>query len=139
MNKFMTENTEYSNEHVYFINQLYRDFLLPTILGDDNASILYWAGKRVARKYDLTDFDDLADFFAMAEFGKLEKTKERRSSTTFELSGQTVEDRLDSDSKEFSLESGMIAEAVQKATGKTTESEINILPKEKKVEITARF
>ncbi|MDY4730191.1 MAG: DUF2507 domain-containing protein, partial [Lactobacillus amylovorus] len=34
---------------------------------------------------------------------------------------------------------GMIAEAVQKATGKTTESEINILPKEKKVEITARF
>ena len=112
---------------------------MPTILGDDNASILYWAGKRVARKYDLTDFDDLADFFAMAEFGKLKKTKERRSSTTFELSGQTVEDRLDSDSKEFSLESGMIAEAVQKATGKTTESEINILPKEKKVEITARF
>ena len=124
MNKFMTENTEHSNEHVYFINQLYRDFLLPTVLGDDNASILYWAGKRVARKYDLTDFDDLADFFAMAEFGKLEKTKERRSSTTFELSGQTVEDRLDSDSKEFSLESGMIAEAVQKATGKTTESEL---------------
>ena len=54
----MTENTEHSNEHVYFINQLYRDFLLPTILGNDNASILYWAGKRVARKYDLTDFDD---------------------------------------------------------------------------------
>lgn len=42
MNKFMTENTEHSNEHVYFINQLYRDFLLPTILGDDNATILYW-------------------------------------------------------------------------------------------------
>ena len=39
MNKFMTENTEHSNEHVYFINQLYRDFLLPTILGNDNASI----------------------------------------------------------------------------------------------------
>lgn len=40
MNKFMTENTEHANEHVYFINQLYRDFLLPTILGDDNAPIL---------------------------------------------------------------------------------------------------
>ena len=52
MNKFMTENTENTNEHVYFINQLYRDFLLPTILGDDDASILYWAGKRIARKYD---------------------------------------------------------------------------------------
>lgn len=139
MNNFMTENTEHANEHVYFINQLYRDFLLPTILGDDNATILYWAGKRIARHYDLTDLDDLVEFFNMAEFGKLEKVKERRSSTVFELSGQTVEDRLNSDSKEFSLESGMIAEAVEKATGRVTESEINILAKNKKVQITARF
>ena len=51
MNKFMTEN---ANEHVYFINQLYRDFLLPTILGDDDAPILYWAGKRISRHYDLS-------------------------------------------------------------------------------------
>lgn len=139
MNNFMTENTEHANEHVYFINQLYRDFLLPTILGDDNATILYWAGKRIARHYDLTDLDDLVEFFNMAEFGKLEKVKERRSSTVFELSGQTIEDRLNSDSKEFSLESGMIAEAVEKATGRVTESEINILAKNKKVQITARF
>lgn len=75
----------------------------------------------------------------MAKFGTLVKTKERRASITFELSGQNIEDRLDSDSKEFSLESGMIAEAVQKETGKTTESEITILPKEKKVQIIARF
>ena len=136
MNKFMTEN---ANEHVYFINQLYRDFLLPTILGDDDAPILYWAGKRISRHYDLIDFDDLVDFFHMAKFGTLVKTKERRASITFELSGQNIEDRLDSDSKEFSLESGMIAEAVQKETGKTTESEITILPKEKKVQIIARF
>lgn len=136
MNKFMTEN---ANEHVYFINQLYRDFLLPTILGDDDAPILYWAGKRISRHYALSDFDDLADFFRMAKFGNLAKTKERRSSITFEISGQNIEDRLDSDSKEFSLESGMIAEAVQKETGKTTESEITILPKEKKVQIIARF
>ncbi|WP_297952091.1 YslB family protein [uncultured Lactobacillus sp.] len=139
MNKFMTENTEHTNEHVYFINQLYRDFLLPTILGDDDAAILYWAGKRIARKYDLSDFDDLVEFFSMAEFGNLEKVKERRSHTIYELSGQTVEDRLNSDSKEFSLEGGMIAEAVQTATGRTTESEINILDKEKKVQFIARF
>ena len=94
MNKFMTENTENTNEHVYFINQLYRDFLLPTILGDDDASILYWAGKRIARKYDLSDYDDLVEFFA---------------------------------------------EAFQKSTGRTTECEINILDKEKKVQFIARF
>lgn len=139
MNKFMTENMKHANEHVYFINQLYRDFLLPTILGDDNASILYWAGKRISRHYDLSDFDDLAEFFEMAEFGTLKKVKEKRASTIFELSGQTITDRLASDSKEFSLESGMIAEAVQKATGRTTESEINVLAKENKVQIIARF
>jgi hypothetical protein len=33
----------------------------------------------------------------------------------------------------------MIAEAVQKETERVTESEINILKKEKKVQITAKF
>ncbi|TGY15518.1 YslB family protein [Lactobacillus intestinalis] len=135
----MQNNTEHSNEHVYFINQLYRDFLLPTILGNDNATILYWAGKRISRHYDIASFDDLAEFFNMAEFGQLSRTKERRSSVTFELTGQSVEDRLNSDSKEFALESGMIAEAVQKETGKTCESEITILDKENKVQFLARF
>ena len=135
----MQNNTEHSNEHVYFINQLYRDFLLPTILGNDNATILYWAGKRISRHYDIASFNDLAEFFNMAEFGQLSRTKERRSSVTFELTGQSVEDRLNSDSKEFALESGMIAEAVQKETRKTCESEITILDKENKVQFLARF
>lgn len=135
----MTDKTNQTNEHVYFINQLYRDFLFPEILGDDNATILYWAGKRISRHYDLSSFDDVVAFFNQAEFGELEKVKERRASTTFVLSGQTVTDRLNSDSKEFSLEAGMIAEAMQKDTGRTTECEINILDKENKVEILARF
>ncbi|KRL91263.1 YslB family protein [Lactobacillus kalixensis] len=135
----MENNTEQPNEHVYFINQLYRDFLLPEILGDDNAAILYWAGKRVARHYALSSFDDLVEFFNMAEFGNLVKVKERRSSITYELSGQTVEDRLNSDSKEFSLESGMIAETVQTTMDRPTECEIAILEKEKKVQLVARF
>ncbi|TSO25942.1 YslB family protein [Lactobacillus sp. LL6] len=134
----MENNTEH-NEHVYFVNQLYRDFILPTILGDDDATILYWAGKRISRHYDLSSFEDLADFFAMAEFGTLTKVKERRSSTTFELSGQNVADRLSSDSREFALESGMIAEALEKESGRTTESEITILDKQKTVEFLARF
>lgn len=135
----MQMNTEQPSEHVYFINQLYRDFLLPEILGEDNATILYWAGKRITRHYDLASFEDLAEFFEMAEFGKLKKIKERRSSITYELTGQTVVDRLNSNSQEFSLESGMLAETVQKETGRTTECEISILTKENKVELVARF
>lgn len=134
----MENNTEH-NEHVYFVNQLYRDFLLPTILGKDDADILYWAGKRISRHYDLASFEDLAEFFEMAEFGTLTKTKERRSSTTFELSGQTVTDRLNSDSREFALESGMIAEAVEKETAHPTECEITILDKQNKIQFLARF
>ncbi|GAA3627285.1 YslB family protein [Lactobacillus hamsteri] len=134
----MQDNNQ-TNEHVYFLNQLYRDFLLPEILGDDNNAILYWAGKRIARHYALSSFDDLVEFFETAEFGTLTKVKERRSSITFELSGQNIVDRLNSDSKEFSIESGMIAEVVQKETDRSTESEITILDKEKKVQILARF
>ena len=59
------------NEHVYFVNQLYRDFLLPTILGGDTPAILYWAGKRITRKYALSEFEDLSEFFKLAEFGNL--------------------------------------------------------------------
>ncbi len=135
----MQDNINQSNEHVYFINQLYRDFLLPEILGKDTTTILYWAGKRISRHYNLSSFDDLVDFFTHAEFGKLEKVKERRTSTIFELSGQTVSDRLNSDSKEFSLEAGMIAEALQEESNRTTECEIKILDKEEKVQLTATF
>lgn len=130
---------EKPNEHVYFINELYRDFLLPEILGDDNATILYWAGKRISRHYDLETVADVVDFFNMAEFGTLTQTKTRRSNITFELSGQTVADRLASDSKEFSLEAGMIAEALQKERGRSTECEIHIQPKQKKVQLVANF
>ena len=135
----MQDNINQTKEHVYFINQLYRDFLLPEILGKDTTTILYWAGKRISRHYNLSSFDDLVDFFTHAEFGKLEKVKERRTSTIFELSGQTVSDRLNSDSKEFSLEAGMIAEALQEESNRTTECEIKILDKEEKVQLTATF
>ena len=135
----MQDNLEQVDEHVYFLNQLYRDFLLPEILGEDNATILYWAGKRIARHYNLVAFEDLEEFFQIAEFGKIVKVKEKRASISFELCGQIVVDRLNSDSREFSLESGMIAEVVQKETGRTTECEIQILDKEQKVEILARL
>ena len=135
----MQDNLEQVDEHVYFLNQLYRDFLLPEILGEDNATILYWAGKRIARHYNLVAFEDLEEFFQIAEFGKIVKVKEKRASISFELSGQIVVDRLNSDSREFSLESGMIAEVVQKETGRTTECEIKIWDKEQKVEILARL
>ncbi|MBD5429965.1 YslB family protein [Lactobacillus sp.] len=130
----MTESTE----HIYFINSLYRDFLLPTILGKDDSEILYWAGKHISRKYALSTIEDLIDFFNMAEFGELELIKDKKHYALFKLTGQSVSDRLDSDSHEFSLESGIIAECLQRHSGKITEASATVYPKEHYVEITAQ-
>lgn len=130
----MTESTE----HIYFINSLYRDFLFPTILGKDNSEILYWAGKHISRKYDLSTIEDLTEFFNMAEFGELELVKDKKHSTLFKLKGQSVSDRLDSDSHEFSLESGIIAECLQRRSGNVTEASATVHPREHYVEITAQ-
>lgn len=127
------------NDHVYFVSQLYRDFLLPTILGGDTPAILYWAGKRITRKYALSEFEDLSEFFKMAKFGNLTIVKERRSSVIFSLSGQPISDRLAGGSWEFSLESGMIAEAVEQNRGRSAEAEIAIDDKKETVQITAFF
>ncbi|RHW52476.1 MULTISPECIES: YslB family protein [Lactobacillus] len=132
-------NDNQQNEHIYFVNQLYRDFLLPTILGSDNNEILYWAGKRIARKYDLASFDDINSFFSTTGFGILTKIKERRTEIIMELTGQSVVDRLNSGINEFSLEAGIIAEAFQNETNRTTECEQKIDEKQKKVQLITKF
>ncbi|KRL63051.1 YslB family protein [Lactobacillus psittaci] len=128
-----------NNEHSYFINQLYRDFLLPKILGEDTKEILYWAGKQIARHYALSDVSDLTEFFEMSEFGALTLVKEKRASQTFELTGQSVTDRLDSKSTDFELEAGIIAETLEKANDRPCEASVTILTKEQKVQIIAQF
>ena len=127
-----------NQEHLYFLNSLYRDTILPQILGPDNDPILYWAGKHVSRKYDLSDVDELPEFFDMAEFGKLDILKLRRHSAEFELSGQIVKDRLASNSTEFSLECGIIAECLERQNGTPTEAAAKVDEKKKTVQITAQ-
>lgn len=111
-----------NNEHTYFINQLYRDFLLPTILGKDNAEILYWAGKRISHQFQLDNKEDLASFFENTNFGTLTLKKEKKGRLIFELSGPVVADRLSANSSEFALETGIIAETLAIQTGQFVEA-----------------
>ncbi|MBA1392384.1 DUF2507 domain-containing protein [Lactobacillus sp. XV13L] len=134
----MQDNSQ-QNEHVYFINQLYRDFILPTILGNDTGEILYWSGKHIAQKYDLASYEDITSFFMTAQFGVLTLIKKRRSEVVLELSGQNVADRLDSGIREFTLEAGIVAAALEKEYQRTTECELKIDAKNKRVQLTARF
>ncbi|MDY5610601.1 MAG: DUF2507 domain-containing protein, partial [Lactobacillus johnsonii] len=54
-----------------------------------------------------------------------------------ELSGQVVTDRLDSQSDEFSLESGIIAECLERQNGTPTEASATVTKKHV-VQITAQ-
>lgn len=81
----------------------------------------------------------MVSFFNTAEFGLLEKTKTHRNEEVFKLTGQSVTDRINSGSQEFSLEAGIVAEAIQKETGRTTECEIKIDDRKKEVKLLAKF
>lgn len=115
-----------TEEQTYFLNQLYRDFLLPTILGSDTRDILYWAGKKIARQYQLDSVEDLPEFFQIASFGELTLETAKSTKMKFELTGAVVADRLAAKSLEFSLEGGVIAEAVSIGTGHTAETQISV-------------
>lgn len=128
-----------SSEKLYFLNQLYRDFILPDILGSDTAEILYWSGKHVSRKYDLSNEDDLEEFFNMAGFGELKLVKETRRELFWTLGGQNIVDRIASGAKEFSLESGIIAQEVQNEKERDAEAAAVISKKGDSIQFTARF
>lgn len=51
--------------------ELIREVLLPDMLGQDYADMMYWAGKKLARKFPLESREDLPAFFLDAGWGTL--------------------------------------------------------------------
>ncbi|MFT8458453.1 MAG: YslB family protein [Liquorilactobacillus ghanensis] len=98
-----------------------RDILLPDLLGS-NSNILYWAGKRLARKFNLAKDEDLPLFFTASNWGKLERVKAKRQQQLFKLSGPIVALRLKQKTPEFQLEAGFLAETIQNQVGFLTEA-----------------
>ena len=108
------ENVDTLTEN-YFAVSVLRDFILPDLLDKDTVELLYWAGKNLSRQLIL-DMESLPDLFSKAGFGNLEVAKQSPSSYTYKLTGPEVEQRFDTnnDDPEFSLETGIIAETVEK-------------------------
>jgi len=108
------ENVDTLTEN-YFAVSVLRDFILPDLLDKDTVELLYWAGKNLSRQLIL-DMESLPDLFNKAGFGKLEITKQTLNSYIYKLNGPEVEQRFDTnnDDPEFSLETGIIAETVEK-------------------------
>ncbi|WAA11618.1 YslB family protein [Fervidibacillus halotolerans] len=90
---------------------LIRDELLEDLLGKDGPDILYWAGKRLARKYPLFSMEEVKEFFLNAGWGVLEIKEEKKDEKLFSLSGSSVSYRLQTNTNpSFQLEAGFLAE-----------------------------
>lgn len=99
----------------YFAVSVLRDFVLSDLLKKDSVEMLYWAGKNLSRNLVL-DMQSLPDLFTKAGFGNLKISKQTKTSYQYTLNGPEVEQRfnLNNDDPEFSLETGVIAETVEK-------------------------
>ncbi|EUJ27409.1 hypothetical protein MFLO_13108 [Listeria floridensis FSL S10-1187] len=120
--------------------ELFRDYLLPELLGEETPHILYWAGKDLARKFPLASFEEISAFFAEASFGSVAIAKEKKDELQIILSGNAVETRFNlQNSPSFKLEAGFIAEQIQTQRGYYTEAYDEVNTRKKEVVIVVKW
>ncbi|MED3571377.1 YslB family protein [Cytobacillus praedii] len=94
--------------------ELIREVLLHELLGDDTPEILYWAGKRLARKYPMETFDEISAFFQKTAWGSLTIIKESKNEMELELFSPLIKQRCKENSNStFQLEAGFIAQQIE--------------------------
>ncbi|RSD27642.1 YslB family protein [Mesobacillus subterraneus] len=94
--------------------ELIREILVPELLGKDTPEILYWAGKRIARKFPLDSIEETIRFFHDAGWGLLSVKEESRREMVLELTSDLISSRLkDNPNTTFQLEAGFIAQQVE--------------------------
>lgn len=95
--------------------ELIREILVPDLLGKETPSILYWAGKQLARRYPLETLDDVIAFFEKAGWGTLAVAKEGKDELELELSGALIAARMAmKEDCSFQLEAGFLAQQVER-------------------------
>ncbi|WP_077214175.1 YslB family protein [Bacillus dakarensis] len=103
--------------------ELLREVLLPNLLGKETASILYWAGKDLARKFPLQSFEEMVDFFIKAGWGSLSLKDESKHEMTFELGSSIISERLKRKKDvTFNLEAGFLAQQFELQKDAVTEA-----------------
>ena len=93
---------------------------LPELMGDEAPTLLYFMGKNLARKFELTSVDDVYYIFEKLGIGKLEMVKEKKHEKVFHLLADSIVLRLKTDAPieaDFRLEAGFLAEAMQSIDG----------------------
>lgn len=103
--------------------ELIREVVLPDMLGQDYADMMYWAGKNLARKFPLESWEDIPAFFHDAGWGTLTMVHSKKQELEFELEGPLVSNRLKFQKEPcFQLEAGFIAEQIQQMNEHIAES-----------------
>jgi predicted hydrocarbon binding protein len=94
--------------------ELIREELLPSLLGEETASILYWAGKDLARKHPLQSFDEVIDFFELAGWGTLVIRSQSKHEMEVELTSELITERVSHrENSNFQIEAGFLAQQVE--------------------------
>nr|WP_040208071.1 YslB family protein [Neobacillus jeddahensis] len=120
--------------------ELIREVLLPEILGKDTPEILYWAGKRLARKFPLADFDQIIEFFSNASWGQLVVKKEAKNEIEIELTTPLLVSRVKSKAEHFfQLEAGFLAQQIELQKEVIAEAFEHPVKKSNKVQFTVKW
>jgi len=123
-----------------FSKELLRDLLIPDLLGKEHSQILYWSGKQLARKFPLSNIDEVIEFFINAGWGELQEVKQSKNEAEFVLNGPIVTRRFDLNADcEFQLEAGFLAEQIQSHKQRITEAAVETKRKANKVIILVRW
>ncbi|HLR67139.1 DUF2507 domain-containing protein [Virgibacillus alimentarius] len=95
---------------------------LPELLGTESKTLLYFIGRNLARKLDITSLEDIYDIYEKLGWGKIELVKEKKRELIFHLMDDAIVYRLKSPlNSEFRLEAGFLAEAIQIIKGNECE------------------
>lgn len=108
--------------------ELLRNQLLPELLGKETASILYWAGRKLARNYPAETEEDIENFFTHAGWGDLKLTESGKTKMVFECHSSLIESRIKDhpNTVQFTMEAGFLAEQIQKIHGFIAETYTDI-------------
>jgi len=99
-----------------------RYIALPELFGQESDTLLYFLGRRTARKLEIKTVEDIVHTFKALGWGHLELIKEKNNYLLFHLKSDAVVLRLKASfNTEFRLESGFLAEALEMIKGKTCE------------------
>ncbi|WP_080844505.1 YslB family protein [Cytobacillus gottheilii] len=120
--------------------ELIREVLLKDLLGKEAPAILYWAGKRLARKYPLASIDEMTAFFSSAGWGSLTLLNESKNEMDLELTSTLINARCKKDEDcTFQLETGFIAEQIEQQKGFICEAFEHPKKRKGKVLITVKW